>query len=406
MRREACRSCNSNRLKPVLDLGSLPIANALLRSLDEAVSELRYPLEVAFCEDCALVQILHDVPLFPEDYPYYSSYSDALLAHARAHAEGLTERLHLGPDSFVVEIASNDGYLLRNFTERGIPALGIDPAPGPAAAATEIGVETMCDFFGRALAHKVRAERGPADVIIANNVMAHVPDLNDLAAGYAILLADHGVLTVENPGVGALIEHGEFDTIYHEHVCYYSCSSMRGLMERHGLSLFDVEEFPALHGGTLRWWIGRDRPPSERLLTRLGDEKRRGMTTFKYYAQFGRRVQATQDKLRELLTRLKGEGRSIAAYGAAAKGATLLNSTGIGREVVDFVVDRNVHKQGKLMPGTHQPILGVEALVERRPDYTLLLAWNFAAEITAQQAHYRELGGRFIVPVPEPAVLG
>ncbi len=404
-RRTTCRSCRSAEISPVLDLGHTPIANALLSDPD-AVDEPRYPLEVAFCRDCALVQILDDVPLFPDDYPYYSSVSDTLLAHSRRHVEGLVETLRLDATSLIVEIASNDGYLLRNAVEMGIPALGIDAAPGPAAAAREIGVETITGFFGREIAREIRAERGPADAMVANNVMAHVPDLNDFVAGFATLLADDGVLTVENPGVEMMIEHGEFDTIYHEHVAYYSCLSVRSLMARHALTLFDVEFFEDLHGGTLRYWVARDRPPTARLEERLRHERALGMDEIAFYDGFGERVASISSELRTLIRRLRAEGATVAAYGAAAKGATMLNTVGLGVEEVEFVVDRSPHKQGMFMPGTHQPILGVDALIERAPDYTVILAWNFADEIVAQQAAYLDRGGRFIVPVPEPKILG
>jgi len=404
-RRTTCRSCRSAEISPVLDLGHTPIANALLSDPD-AVDEPRYPLEVAFCRDCALVQILDDVPLFPDDYPYYSSVSDTLLAHSRRHVEGLVETLRLDATSLIVEIASNDGYLLRNAVEMGIPALGIDAAPGPAAAAREIGVETITGFFGREVAREIRAERGPADAMVANNVMAHVPDLNDFVAGFATLLADDGVLTVENPGVEMMIEHGEFDTIYHEHVAYYSCLSVQSLMARHALTLFDVELFEDLHGGTLRYWVARDRPPTARLEERLRHERALGMDEIAFYDGFGERVASISSELRTLIRRLRAEGATVAAYGAAAKGATMLNTVGLGVEEVEFVVDRSPHKQGMFMPGTHQPILGVDALIERAPDYTVILAWNFADEIVAQQAAYLDRGGRFIVPVPEPKILG
>ncbi len=404
-RRATCRSCGGGRLGPVVDLGSTPIANALLRGIEKAADEARYPLEVVFCDDCALVQILDDVPLFPDDYPYYSSVSDALLAHSRAHVEGLVETLGLGPDSLIVEIASNDGYLLRNAVEMGIPALGIDAAPGPAEAARAVGVDTITGFFGCEMAERIRAERGTADAMVANNVMAHVPDLNDFVGGLAALLADDGVLTVENPGVESMIEHGEFDTIYHEHVAYYSCLSVQALMARNSLTLFDVEFFANLHGGTLRFWVARDRAPTARLRQRLDHELALGMDKIGFYEGFGTRVASISADLRDLVRGLRAEGKTVAAYGAAAKGATMLNTVGLGTDDIEFVVDRNAHKQGMFMPGTHQPILPAEALLERSPDYTLILAWNFADEIIRQQAAYAAQGGRFIVPVPEPKIV-
>ena len=405
-RRTTCRACDSADIGPVVNLGFTPVANALLRSVDDAIDEARYPLEVVFCANCALVQILHDVPLFPDDYPYYSSVSDTLLAHSRSHVEGLVTTLGLDDRSLVVEVASNDGYLLRNAVEMGIPALGVDAAPGPAAAAREIGVDTITGFFGQEIAGQIRDERGPADALVANNVMAHVPDLDDFVGGFATLLADDGVLTVENPGVEMMIEHGEFDTIYHEHVAYYSCLSVGSLMARHSLTLFDVELFEDLHGGTLRYWVARDRAPTVRLEERLHHERELGMDNIAFYDGFGTRVASISSSLGDLIRSLRADGRTVAAYGAAAKGATMLNPVGLGVDEIEFVVDRSPHKQGMFMPGTHQPILGVEALLDRAPDYTVILAWNFAEEIMDQQAAYTNGGGRFIVPVPEPKIVG
>jgi hypothetical protein len=283
-----------------------------------------------------------------------------------------------------------------------VPALGIDPAPGPAAAANAIGVPTLVNFFGVDVARAIRDEHGAADVIIANNVMAHVPDLNDFVGGLAVLLADNGVVTVENPYVRDLVEHVEFDTIYHEHYCYFSCSSVEALMTRHGLHLNDVDYFPNLHGGTLRWHIGRHPDRSQRCQVQLDAERRAGMTGLEYYERFAERVRNCQAELRALLDDLKSSGRRVVAYGAAAKGATLLNSSGIGRDRISYVVDRNVHKHGKLMPGCRLPIRPVETLLEDRPDDVLLLAWNFADEIVEQQGAYLDGGGTFYVPVPRP----
>ena len=402
-----CRSCGSTALRPFLDLGVTPLADALVRPDRLDAPEERFPLEVAFCKECALVQILEEVPaekLFVENYLYFSSFSDVLLDHARSHAEGLIAARDLGPDSLVVELASNDGYLLKNFVEVGIPVLGIDPAPDQAAAALEAGVPTLKEFFGIEMAHRLVVDGKPADVIIANNVLAHVPDLNGFVAGMAVLLADDGLITVENPYVRSLIDHCEFDTIYHEHFCYYSCTSIDNLMRRHGMWLNDVEYFPDLHGGTLRYHIGKREQRSDTVLSYLAEEREIGLDTAEYYAAFSERVTSVRNRLIELLGNLQADGASVAGYGAAAKGSTLLNYVGIGRDLIDYVVDRNVHKHGTFMPGTHQPVLDTTALVERQPDYVVLLAWNFAEEIVAQQRDYLEAGGKFILPVPEPAV--
>lgn len=406
--RSTCRSCGEADLGTFLSLGTTPLADALLDPDQLELPEARFPLDVAFCPTCSLVQITEDVPpetLFVANYLYFSSFSDMLLRHSRDHALTLIERQGLGPGSLVVEVASNDGYLLRNFVEAGVDVLGIDPAPDQAAAAEAAGVPTLQEFFGVDLAQRLRSEGRRADVIIANNVMAHVPDLNGFVGGIAELLTDDGVATIENPYVRDLIDHCEFDTIYHEHHCYFSCTAIDILMRRNGLFLNDVEYFPSLHGGTLRWYVGRHEDVSPAVQHHLEQERATGMTSSGFYRDFARRVETTRTELRDLLGSLRADGKTVAGYGAAAKGATLLNYCGLDRSLVDFVVDRNVHKQGKLMPGTHQPILDTEALLEQQPDYVLLLAWNFADEIIGQQSDYLARGGRFIVPVPTPRVL-
>lgn len=403
-----CRSCKATGLQLFLQLGKLPLPDALLDEDQLDGPEPRYPLDVAFCPSCTLVQLVGDVSaeeMFVDNYLYYSSFSDDLLRHSRTHALGLIESQQLDQDSLVVELASNDGYLLRNFVEAGIPVLGFDPAPGQARAANEIGVPTRQEFFGIEVADAMVAEGQRADVIIANNVMAHVPDLDSFVGGMARLVSPDGVITVENPSVDALIASTAFDTIYHEHVCYYSCTSVEALARRHGLYLNHVESFPELHGGTLRWYLSPREGRSEQAQSRLDAEEELGLHDFGYYANFGDRVERLRDDLLALLHELKGQGASIAAYGAAAKGTVMLNYVGIDADLVDFVVDRNTHKQGLYMPGVHLPILPPEALLERQPDYTLLLAWNFADEIARQQTAYTDAGGRFIRPVPHPEVM-
>jgi hypothetical protein len=405
---EACRSCGSPALRHFLSLGRVPIANALLTEADLAREEPRYPLEVGFCESCSLVQLLFALPagaIFDESYPYFSSFSEDLLAHSKAHVEGLLAAGRLGRDRLLVEVASNDGYLLRHAVERGVPVLGIEPTPGPAAAARAIGIPTLQTFFGRGMAADLRREHGPADVIVANNVMAHVPDLNGFVAGFRELIADDGLITIENPYVRDLLDHAEFDTIYHEHWCYFSCTAVDALMRRHGLFLNDVEYFPNLHGGTLRWHVSPVAAPTDRARAYLAEEQERGLTTFAAYERFGDRVARIADELRALLVRLRGEGATIGAYGATAKGSTLVNFVGIDHRTIDFVADRNPHKQGHWTPGARLPIVGAEALLERQPDYVLLLAWNFADEILRQQDEYRRRGGRFIVPIPSPVIV-
>jgi SAM-dependent methyltransferase len=405
----SCRSCGSTDLRPFLDLGRTPLPDALVDVAADRSREEWFPLAVAFCPDCTLVQITEEVSaekMFVDNYHYYSSFSDHLLKHSRDHALGLVETRGLGAGSLVVELASNDGYLLKNFVEAGVPVLGIDPSPGPAAAAVEAGVPTLREFFGIDLARRLVAEGRRADVIIANNVMAHVPDLNGFVAGMKVLLADDGLITVENPYVRDLIDHCEFDTIYHEHYCYFSCTAVQALVRRHGLWLNDVEYFEQLHGGTLRWHIGHHDRRSDTLLGYLREEEQRGLTGASAYTSFADRVRGVCTDLARLIGDLRAGGRTVAAYGAAAKGAMMLNHAGLGTDLVEFVVDRNPHKQGKLMPGTHQPVRSPDALVNERPDYVLLLAWNFRDEIMAQQSEYLDRGGRFIVPVPTPEVVG
>jgi SAM-dependent methyltransferase len=404
----ACRSCGRTGLEVFLSLGDLPLPDDFVPEDALGEPDDRFPLHVAFCGDCCLVQLVGDVSrerMFVDNYLYYSSFSDRLLAHARAHALHLIDDRALGADSLVVELASNDGYLLRNFVEAGVPCVGVDPSPGPVAAARGIGVDTIEAFFGRELAHRIVADRGHADVIIANNVMAHVPDLDDFVGGIAELIADDGVVTVENAYVRDLIDHREFDTIYHEHVCYYSCTSVDGLAGRHGLYLNDVVSFPDLHGGTLRWYLSKRPGRTERLERYLREEQGSGLNSADYYRDFGREVEQLRRELRSLLEGLHSEGHTLAAYGAAAKGTVMLNYVGIGPDLVDFVVDRNVHKHGRYMPGVRIPIVGPEKLLEALPDYTLLLAWNFTSEIVEQQQAYIEAGGRFVRPVPSPVVL-
>jgi SAM-dependent methyltransferase len=403
-----CRSCGSSKIEQFLSLGDTPLADALVSPARTEFPEARFPLDVSFCPECTLVQITEEVPpeqLFVDNYLYFSSFSDELLDHSREHALGLISSRSLGPDDLIVEVASNDGYLLRNFVDEGIPVIGIDPAPDQAAAAIESGVPTLAEFFGPELARRMVAEGNRASVIIANNVMAHVPDLNGFVEGLRILVADDGIITIENPYVRDLIDNFEFDTIYHEHHCYFSCTAVEALMRRHGLFLNDVTYFPHLHGGTLRWTVGPVDEPTAEVSKYRNREVSSGLTELAYYQSFASDVARICDGLRTLLQDLKHQGKRIAAYGAAAKGSTLVNVVGIDAKLVDYVVDRNVHKQGHFMPGVRLPIKDPSFLLEDRPDYVLLLAWNFAREIMAQQSEYRDSGGKFIVPVPEPKVV-
>lgn len=400
-----CRACGSRHGSLVLDLGTQPLANNLLRPADLAKTEPRFPLRLFVCPDCWLLQIADLVPpveLFSE-YLYFSSFSDAMLRHARTATDHYLANFRLGPQSHVVEIASNDGYLLQNFLRAGVPCLGIEPAANIAKVAREKGIETLVEFFGTPLARQLATQGRRADLILGNNVFAHAPDINDFVAGLARLLKPGGRIVLEFPYGVDFVEKTEFDTIYHEHVFYFTLTPLLPLFRRHGLEIFDVERLP-IHGGSLRLFAGLPgvHPVRPAVADRLADEQQRGVSRPDYYGGFAQQAARVRTELRALLADLKQHGRRVAAYGASAKGSTLLNYCGIGAETLDFVADRSTYKQGRLTPGTHLPIVGAEQLLARQPDDTLLLTWNFADEILEQQRAYRERGGRFIIPLPRP----
>jgi SAM-dependent methyltransferase len=393
---------------PVLELGDQPLANALRAPEELDRPEPRFPLDLAMCPSCSLVQILDSIPpefLF-EDYPYFSSVIAALVEHARVLATGMREREELGPDSLVVELASNDGYLLQHYRDAGVPVLGIEPARNIARVAEERGIPTLPEFFGRELGERLAAEGIRPDVMHANNVLAHVPDLNGFVAGVAALLRGGGVAVIEAPYVKDLLDDCEFDTIYHEHLCYFSLTAIDRLFRLHDLTVERVERIP-IHGGSLRVFARRTEHarPDSTVAALLAEEDDWSVDLPDAYLAFADEVRAMGEKLREMLAGFKRDGKRVAAYGAAAKGSTLLNTFGLGADTLDFVADASPHKQGNYMPGSALAIRPPSALVEDMPDYVLLLAWNFADEILAQQSEYRERGGRFIVPVPEPTVL-
>jgi SAM-dependent methyltransferase len=409
-----CRSCGSPKLEVVLSLGRTPLANSLLTEDQLAEPEPTYPLDLAFCQNCSLLQITETVPpeqLFRE-YLYFSSFSDTMLQHAEALANELIETRGLNAQSLVVEVASNDGYLLQFYQRRGIPVLGIEPARNVARVAVEQKhIPTIIEFFGQALAEQLAAQGRRADVVHAHNVLAHVANLNSFVQGFEILVKDGGIVVVEVPYVKDLLDRCEFDTIYHEHLCYYSLTALDRLARRHGLEAQDVRRVP-IHGGSLRVEFGRLRPGAReptggaaRVREMIEQEAAWGVDDPEVYRRFAQRVVALRGDLRRLLGDLKQQGKRLAAYGAAAKGSTLLNYAGIGSETLDFVVDRSTYKQGRFMPGVRLPIYPPARLLESKPDYVLLLTWNFADEIMAQQAEYRGIGGKFILPVPEPRVV-
>jgi hypothetical protein len=408
----ACRSCGGSGLKICLSLGRTPLANSLLTADQIDQPEPTYPLDLAFCPHCTLVQLLESVP--PEqlfrDYLYFSSFSDTMLRHARQLARRVVAERALGPNSLVIEAASNDGYLLQYYQQAGIPVLGIEPAHNIAKVARERhGITTLEEFFTTDFARQLAAEGKHATVFHGHNVLAHVPDLNGFVQGIRTILDDAaGVAIMEVPYVEPMIQNLEFDTIYHEHLWYFSLTALDQCFARHDLVISDVELIP-IHGGSLRIYAVPSQRRSERQSSvdcLLQREVERGVTSWAYYSQYEGRVQALAASLRNCLVDLKKNGKRIAGYGASAKGSTLLNYSGIGRDLLDYIVDRSSVKQGFYSPGTHLRILPPDKLMADRPDYVLMLVWNFLDEILAQQSAYLGTGGKFIVPIPEVRMLG
>lgn len=402
-----CRSCGADGLELILSLGRTPLANALLSREQLLLPEPRYTLDLAFCPSCSLVQITETVPAeLLGDHLYFSPFSDTMLRHVQALAERLTAEHPLDRESLVVELAGNDGYLLQYYQHQGVPVLGIEPAANVTRVAVkERGVPTLGEFFGRRMGERLRSEGQTADVVHAHNVLDHVADLNDFVGGMHAVLKQTGVVIVEVPYLRDLVEGCEFDTIDHEHLCYFSLTALVQLFRRHGLRVQHVARV-ALHGGSLQLTVGTlaGTDPTPAVGQLLAEEAAWGVYDVATYRQFGARVEGLKRSLTAMLHDLKSRGERIAAYGAAAKGSTLLNYVGIGKDVLDFVVDRSPQKQGRYMPGVHLPISAPERLLEEMPENVLLLTWNFKDEILEQHKTYRQLGGRFIIPLPEVKV--
>jgi len=404
-----CRHCGAPLERTFIDLGMSPLCETLVGPDELDSMEPFYPLHVFVCDRCLLVQLREYVSpdaIFTE-YAYFSSYSDSWLAHAKAYTGQMIDRLALGPAHQVVELASNDGYLLQYFVERGVPALGIEPAANVAEAAVAKGVPTRVAFFGRDLARELAAEGVQADLLIGNNVLAQVPDLADFVGGAKIALRSGGVVTMEFPHLLRLVDGNQFDTIYHEHFSYFSLLAVTAIFRSHGLELFDVEEIPT-HGGSLRIFARHaedlSKPTTARLTDLVAREREAGIERPEYYAGFTAQVEETKRRLLEFLIDARGAGKTVVGYGAPGKGNTLLNYCGIRTDFLEYTVDRNPYKHGKYTPGTHIPIHAPDRIDRTRPDYVLILPWNVKDEIMAQMAHVREWGGRFVVPIPTVTV--
>ena len=401
-----CRFCKTELTHVFIDLVNSPASNSFLTRAQLNEPEVFYPLKVFTCPSCFLVQLdeyKKSDAIFNSDYVYFSSFSTTWLDHSRRYTDKMVSRFGYGAGSKVIEIASNDGYLLQYFKEKDIPVLGIEPTANTARVAIEKGIETVVDFFGVRLASKLVADGIKADLLLGNNVLAHVPDIVDFVGGMKIILKDNGVITMEFPHLLALVNNNQFDTIYHEHFSYLSFSTVKKIFESQGLELFDVEELPT-HGGSLRIYAKHKADPNKEIFAAVGlllaKEAAAGMNSLAYYDHFQQKALAVKLDLTDFLIQQKRAGKSVAAYGAAAKGNTLLNYCGVKNDLVEFVVDANPHKQNKWLPASHIPVVDEAYLKEHRPDYVLILPWNLRDEITRQLAYIRDWGGKFVIPIP------
>jgi hypothetical protein len=405
----ACRFCGAGLQRTFVDLGMSPLCETYPSAADLNHGEIYYPLHVYVCDQCFLVQLeqYESAENIFRDYAYFSSYSDSWLKHCESYCDTMTKRFGLGKQSFVVEIASNDGYLLQYFVQRDVPVLGIEPAANVAKVAVEKGVPTLVQFFGTQLAKKSSTEGREADLVLGNNVLAQVPDLNDFVEGLKILLKPHGVLTLEFPHLLRLIEHNEFDTIYHEHFSYFSLLTTVRILEAHGLKVFDVEEL-STHGGSLRVYACRAEDQTHLVGSTVREliaaEERAGLGSSEGYESFAQQVKQTKIALVDFLLNAARQGKSVAGYGAPGKSATLLHYCGIGKDLIEYTVDRSPYKQGRFLPGTHIPIYHPDRIRETKPDYVVILPWNLKNEITEQLQFIREWGGRFVVPIPRVTI--
>lgn len=405
-----CRHCDATLHHTFVDLGMSPLCESFLRADQLNTMEPFYPLHVLICDRCFLVQLeqyVSPAEIFTE-YAYFSSYADSWLQHVQRYTDQMIARWNLGPNSRVVELASNDGYLLQYFVARNVPVLGVEPAVNVAKVAESKGVPTLVTFFGRETARELVAQGKKADLVVGNNVLAQVPDINDFVAGIKILLHERGVVTIEFPHLQQLIDNNQYDTIYHEHFSYFSFLTASKIFASHGMTLFDVEELPT-HGGSLRIYAkhmeDESKPIEARARELLRRELDRGFDGMEAYGDFGEKVKATKRRLLAFLIDAKRAGRTVVGYGAPGKGNTLLNYCGIRTDFLDYIVDRNPYKHGRFTPGTHIPIFAPDKISETRPDYVLVLPWNVKDEIIAQMAHIRSWGGQFVVPIPDVTIV-